>query len=216
MENITTMHINEILSELMFAKRIKMIELAHQTGVPQSTLSRILAGATTQPHRSSLEPLAAFFRVSVNQLVGKEPIPSLQRLSLSASQSLSVPLLTWAQVDSWITLGDTTEAYEMVQVDKALGEGSFAVTVEDAAMEPQFSRGAILIVDAKRTAKDRSFVIVKLGKSDKIVFRQLITDGINFYLRSLSPDFSQCGMTTMTDDDNILGVVLQVRKDYLE
>jgi SOS-response transcriptional repressor LexA len=116
----------------------------------------------------------------------------------------------------WLVPDATFETRETVQVDMALSEGSFAVTVEDAAMEPQFPRGAVLIVDAKRSAKDRSFVIASLGKSEKIVFRQLLTDGINHYLRSLSPDFSQFGMITMTDNDTILGVVLQARKDYLE
>ena len=216
MEDVMTMNINDILSELMFAKRIKMIELAHETGVPQSTLSRILSGETAHPHRSSLEPLATFFQISINQLLGKEPITSLKRLGSLASQTLSVPLLTWAQVTPWLTLDSTFETSETLQVDMELGEGSFAIIVEDAAMEPQFPRGAVLIVDAKRSAKDRSFIVARLGGSDKVVFRQLLTDGINRYLRSLSPDFSQFGMTTMTDNDNILGVVLQARKDYLE
>lgn len=211
-----TMNINDILSELMFAKRIKMIELAHETGVPQSTLSRILSGDTTHPHRSSLEPLANFFHVSIDQLLGKEPIASLKRLGGFGPQTSAVPLLTWTQITPWLVPGATFETRETVQVDMALSEGSFAVTVEDAAMEPQFPRGAVLIVDAKRSAKDRSFVIASLGKSEKIVFRQLLTDGINHYLRSLSPDFSQFGMITMTDNDAILGVVLQARKDYLE
>lgn len=193
-----------------------MIDLAHQTGVPQSTLSRILSGETTQPHRSSLEPLATFFQVSVNQLLGKEPIAALKRLGNYLSKDASVPLLAWAQVSPWLAPDTAFATPEMLQVDMVLGEGSFAVAVEDAAMEPQFPHGSVLIVDTTKPAKDRSFVIARLEESDKVVFRQLLTDGINRYLRSLSPDFSQFGMTAMTDNDTILGVVLQARKNYLE
>lgn len=205
------MNISHVLSELMFEKKIKMIALAHQTGVPQSTLSRILSGDTTNPHRSSLEPLATFFEISIDQLLGREPIASLQRLS---SKTASVPLLTWDQVPFWLTSTSQVMATEFTPVDLDLSEGSFAVTVADAAMEPQFPHGAVLIVDAQKPPKDRSFVVATLGGSLKVVFRQLLTDGLNRYLRPLSPDFSQFGMIPMADNDQILGVVLQTRKNY--
>lgn len=213
MENAITPTLSDVLSELMFERKIKMIELAHLTGVPQSTLSRILSGETTHPHRSSLEPLAAFFQVTVNQLIGKDPIASLLRL---APKLPSVPLLTWAQVTPWLTPAATFVTDQSIAIDIDVAERSFAVTVEDAAMEPQFPQGTVLIVDTGRPAKDRSFVIARLGDSHKVIFRQLLTDGVHQYLRSLSPDFNQFGMITLTSNDTILGVVLQARKNYLE
>lgn len=216
MEQAVSPTISDILSELMFEKRIKMIDLAHQTGVPQSTLSRILSGETTHPHRSSLEPLATFFQINVNQLLGREPIASLKRLSGFVGHGPSVPLLTWEQISPWLAPESSFVATDTVQIDVPLAKGSFAVVVDDTAMEPQFSSGTMLIIDAEKSPKDRSFVIATLGDSDKVIFRQLLTDGINRYLRPLSPDFSQFGMVTMGPDDKIIGVVLQARKNYFE
>lgn len=208
--------LSDILSELMFDKKIKMIDLAHQTGVPQSTLSRILSGETTHPHRSSLEPLAGFFQISINQLLGNEPIPSHKRLRSFLNSMPTVPLLTWEQITPWLTPHSSFTTQEMLQVDVPLEEGSFAVTVNDASMEPQFPRGTILVIDPNKPPKDRNFVIATLGDCQKVIFRQLLTDGIHRYLRPLSPEFTQFGMKTMSDEDKILGVVLQARKNYLD
>lgn len=208
--------ISDILSELMFDKKIKMIDLTHQTGVPQSTLSRILSGETTHPHRSSLEPLANFFQISINQLLGNEPIPSHKRLRSFLNRMPTVPLLSWEQITPWLTLNSNFTTQEILQVDVPLEEGSFAVTVNDASMEPQFPRGTILVIDPNKTAKDRNFVIATLGDCQKVIFRQLLTDGIHRYLRPLSPEFTQFGMKTLSDEDKILGVVLQARKNYLD
>lgn len=192
-----------------------MIDLAHQTGVPQSTLSRILSGETTHPHRSSLEPLATFFQVSLNQLLGRDPITSLRRLS-NAAHLPKVPLLTWEQITPWLEPNPSFVTTETVQVDIPLAEGSFAVIIDDTAMEPQFPNGTVLIIDSQKVPKDRNFVVATLKDSHKIIFRQLLTDGINRYLRPLNPDFSQFGMITMSDNDKIAGVVIQARKNYLE
>lgn len=216
MTQTATPILSDILSELMFEKRIKMIDLAHQTGVPQSTLSRILSGETTHPHRSSLEPLATFFQVSLNQLLGRDPIGSLRRVSGSMGHSPRVPLLAWEQITPWLAPNPSFAATDSVQVDVELAAGSFAAIVDDTAMEPQFPSGTMLIVDSQKTPKDRSFVIASLGDSHKVIFRQLLTDGIHRYLRPLNPDFSQFGMITLTDSDKVVGVVLQARKNYLE
>jgi transcriptional regulator with XRE-family HTH domain len=42
--------------------------LADKTGVPQPTINRILRGQSRDPRDSTLEPIAKFFRVSVEAL----------------------------------------------------------------------------------------------------------------------------------------------------
>ena len=54
-------------------KPISANELARQSGVPQSTITRILSEDTMDPRVAQLEKLANFFDVSVSELRGESP-----------------------------------------------------------------------------------------------------------------------------------------------
>jgi transcriptional regulator with XRE-family HTH domain len=63
-------------------------ELSGRTGVTDATLSRILNGVVKRPSRATLELLAAFFRVSVDDLRnGEIPEP---RLNINAHTALDL------------------------------------------------------------------------------------------------------------------------------
>lgn len=51
--------------------------LERVSGVHQPTINRILTRNSIEPKRPTLEKLAAYFRVTVDQLRGEEPIPWL-------------------------------------------------------------------------------------------------------------------------------------------
>ncbi|TAA42499.1 helix-turn-helix domain-containing protein [Pseudoxanthomonas winnipegensis] len=58
----------ENLRELMRLRGISENELSRQTGVPQPTIHRVLAGSSADPRDGTLRPLAFFFKVSVEAL----------------------------------------------------------------------------------------------------------------------------------------------------
>lgn len=86
--------IGQILNRLMTEKKIRVAELARRVNLPQPTVHRIATGACEHPHLSSLEPIASFFSISIDQLKGHEPIQWLDRAS-------KVPLLTWEDALHW-------------------------------------------------------------------------------------------------------------------
>lgn len=67
--------IGKILNRLLEDKKVRVAELARRINLPQPTVHRIATGACEHPHLSSLEPIANFFAVTVDQLKGLEPIP---------------------------------------------------------------------------------------------------------------------------------------------
>ncbi|MGY4490220.1 LexA family transcriptional regulator [Pseudomonas sp. TE3610] len=60
-----------ILKELLARDGLSATELHRRTGVPQSTLSRILGGKIVDPADKHIAKLAEYFRVSTDQLRGR-------------------------------------------------------------------------------------------------------------------------------------------------
>ena len=77
--NIHPMHkrnVSSVITELLNRDGISATELHRRTGVPQSTLSRILSGKIVDPADKHISKIAEYFRVSTDQLRGRLPIPS--------------------------------------------------------------------------------------------------------------------------------------------
>lgn len=190
----------------MVDKKIRVAELARRINLPQPTVHRISTGACEHPHLSSLEPIARFFSINVDQLKGLEPIPFLDRAS-------KVPLLTWEELLDWPQKNDRKNS-EFILTDATVGKAGFALKIKDNSMDPVFPRNTVLIVDPEKEARDRSYVIAKLANHPEAIFRQLLMDAGDQYLKPLSPDFEQYRMTRLNNKDKILCVVVQAKRDY--
>ncbi len=200
--------IAQILNRLMLDKKIRVAELARRINLPQPTLHRIATGICEHPHLSSLAPIAQFFSINIDQLKGHEPIPWLDRAA-------RVPLLTWDDVLHWPDKKNTPHN-EFVLTDAVIGKTGFALKVKDASMDPVFPKNTVLIADLEKEAKDRSYVIAKLANHSEAIFRQLLMDAGDRYLKPLSPDFEQYKMTRLNSKDKILSVVIQAKRDCEE
>ncbi len=198
--------IGQILNRLMVDKKIRVAELARRINLPQPTIHRIATGACEHPHLSSLQPIANFFSINIDQLKGHEPIPWLDRAT-------KVPLLTWDEVLYWDPKNNERQQSEFILTDAAVGKAGFALIIQDASMDPVFPKNTVLIADPEKQAKDRSFVIAKLANHPEAIFRQLLMDAGDRYLKPLSPDFEQYKMTRLNNNDKILSVVVQVKRD---
>lgn len=201
--------IGQILNRLMAEKKIRVAELARRINLPQPTVHRIATGTCEHPHLSSLVPIANYFSVSVEQLKGHEPIPWLDRAT-------KVPLLSWEKALEWPANKELIDSEELVLTDAVVGNAGFALKIKDASMDPVFPKNTILIADPEKQPRDRSYVIAKLANYPEAIFRQLLIDAGQFYLKPLSPDFDQYKMTHLDNNDKILSVVVQAKRDYEE
>ncbi len=201
--------IGQILNRLMADQKIRVTELARRINLPQPTIHRIATGACEHPHLSSLKPIANFFSINVDQLKGHEPIPWLDRAS-------KVPLLEWDEILYWPKRKDEKIYNEFILTDAVIGKAGYALKIIDASMDPVFPRNTILIADPEKQFKDRSFVIAKLANYPEAIFRQLLVDAGDRYLKPLSPDFEQYKMTRLNNNDKILSVVVQAKRDCVD
>jgi hypothetical protein len=56
-------------------------------------------------------------------------------------------------------------------------------------------------------------VVAKLSSCIEPIFRQLLIDAPDRYLKALSPDFDKYKMTYLNNNDNILSIVVQAKRD---
>lgn len=183
-----------ILQRLMFEKKIRATELARKTQLKQPTVHRIVTGACKNPHIRSLRPLAEFFKITIEQLKGESPINWLH-LTNSAKKDImsinTIPIISWEQANhlSQLFNGKHSESLQYIVVEKIVGPSTFALVMEDSSMYPLFPKGTLLIFDPNKTPKDRGYLLVKKKNQTKPLFRQLLMDGKDQYIKPLSPRF---------------------------
>lgn len=205
-------NLSQILRALMDESGLSESELARRTQVGQPVIHRILSGETDNPRVATLSQIANYFTISISQLIGDSPLPTTRLKGTSQLKAPTwsfVPLLNWEQVVHWpIQL----ENLSMVSTDLPLNEEQgFALTVRDNTMSPRFPEGILLIVDPNRPAKNRDFAIIHIQDQPNAVFKQVLTDGEDLYLKPLNPDFK----TTLVEKDRcrILGTVIQAKEN---
>lgn len=214
------------LKRLLFERNMKPIDLAREVNLPQPTIHRLVTGKTTRPYRSSLEPIAEFFSVTVEELLGEAPEASQiwdqQAIKKNKDQAITnntqqlvknIPIISWNALSSLQAAIEKSDKH-IVTIGHLSGE-SFAVVMADSSMEPFFSQGTLLILDPKQIPKDRSHVLVKLKENNVYVFRQLLIDGDDRYLKPLNPDLSLFKMRILHENDKIIGTLVESRNQYL-
>ena len=203
---------------LMFKRDIRTTQLAREIDVPQQTLQRIVAGLSPNPHRKTLEPLADFFSISVDQLTGKTPLPDvLSRISSTSVNTTStqqVPLIECGDVACFLKNRELSLVKEYLVTDRQTSKDAFAMIMNDSSMEPYLPQGAILILDPNSPPRDRGFVLVSIQDSQALVFRQLLIDGEHRYLKPMNSDLAAFPMRLLCEKDHILGILVEMRHRY--
>lgn len=211
--------ISDILTTLLKKELLTESELARKINIPRATINRLVSGRTPDPRASTLNSIAEYFKVSVDQLLGKKPLFSDVNQSMAAAQNTSIPIIKledsihWVEILKNIKLNNHQDWITINQLeDKCEDEdGEFAVRISGESMLPQFQANTILIISPSKKAKSRDFVIAHVNKNNEVLFRQYIVENRYKFLQAINSMFPTI---EMEDSDKILGVVIQIRKTY--
>jgi SOS-response transcriptional repressor LexA len=198
--------LSEVLKKLLNRRHLTVSELSRHTGIVQPVIYRMTTGETDNPKLSSLLPIANYFNVNVSQLIGEEPLA--EESQSESIQNQAIPLLNWS--DAYAFQAAIPHAPKQIMVT-GLSESAFALIMPDSAMEPMFQRDSLLIFDPLIVPQDRRFVIVNLHVTQTTVFRQLIVDVNQRYLKPLNPDFNLFKMRQLDEQDTIIACLVESR-----
>jgi transcriptional regulator with XRE-family HTH domain len=63
-------NLSSVLASLMSQHRLTSSELARQTGIAQPVIYRLVTGTTENPQIMTLKPIADYFKISIDQVLG--------------------------------------------------------------------------------------------------------------------------------------------------
>lgn len=207
-----------ILKKLLFDKNMKAVELARKVNLPPPTIHRLITGKSTRPYKSSLQPIADYFSVNIEQLLGEERLPDDLNTELEVGKDLSsskihyIPLIPWELLKT--DKADADNEYEKLPFTGKISRRGFATIMQDSSMEPLFASGTLLFFEPDKSANDRSYVLVQLYENNFFVFRQLLVDVDQKYLKPLNPDFNAFKMRSLHSKDIIVAVLVEARHVY--
>ncbi|MEO8402586.1 MAG: S24 family peptidase [Gammaproteobacteria bacterium] len=210
--------IKENLLFLTKKHNISEAELARKVSLPQATVNRLLNGVTDDPRASTLNAIATFFNISVDQLINnklmKESTLDTTRLpiyAMSQDNSLLGALKSTQQI-AWDTILSKKDA-SFLEVEPSIKATCIVFEVKGDSMWPQFIEGIFVIVDTTSKPKHRDFVMYLLSDSSQIVLRQYIEEGQDHILKPLNYGYKP---VQIHQKDIYIGTVIQAKSDYRE
>lgn len=196
------------LSYLMTRQRVKESDLARALNLPYVTIHRLVTGETTDPRLSTLQQLARYFSITLDELIG-------EKLPLNASEELfqirKVPLLNWEIIadPEWKTHieWNTWENWEPIALrhKEQLSLNAYALKTRHG-MQPRFPLGTLLVIDPNVQAKDGDLIIVRLRADNAVSLRRLLVDPPSYQLESLTENIPN--LEYNSQKHHLIGVVV--------
>lgn len=206
------LEISSTLSELLAKHNISEAELGRQTNIPRGTINRLVNGKTPDPRASTLEAIAHFFKISVDQLLGKQPL--ILSNTIANTELSYIPIIEWDDVNQWkdkIKNLSFENHENWTTLNMVTSDELFAVRVRGESMWPNFQENTILIINPNKAAISKNFVIAYIMRNNEIVFRQLITEGSFKILNAINSIFPPI---VLENYDEILGVLIHTSNSY--
>lgn len=194
-------NLSDTLNVLMAKARVNSSELARATGLPATTIKRIRNNEQCNPTISTLAPIAAYFSISMSELLGGSGNAGLESTN-------TLPLLAWTEAPEIDTLSLHADQ-PRVSTELQLSKSSYALPIQTDELPP-FSRGGVILVDRNRRAKTLDYIIVAKRGMSQAIIKKLIIEGDEHYLKSL---ITGINLQAYTDDFQCLGVVAQYKLD---
>lgn len=204
--------IGKIINLLLEECNLDEADLSKHTGIPKSTLHRIIHHEAN-PTIETLKPIAEFFVITVSQLIG-ETIISNDRLPGTFCPNpytvSRVPVLNFSNIDTYIN--GRLSINEWISTEKELTEKSCAILIESEEFKLLIPKNTLIIVNINVLPEYGDIVLVKLKKTNTLTLRQFIVDENDCYFRTLDPNINK--VSKVSKEDIIYGLIVEQRLNY--
>ena len=187
----------------------------YQKPVSQATLWRLLNG-DTDPRASTLNAIASYFQITVDQLLGNQPITKSSVDAAAQNTRAYLPVFSLEKtLELTEMLGKTEPSNwpQWIDVEPSIKSTCFAVKIIGDSMWPDFIEGTLIIVDPTLSPNHRNYVLCQLHKTNEIVFRQYIEERDEKFLKPINYAYKTI---PLQKKDSILGVIIQSRNTFVE
>lgn len=205
-------YIGNTLAKLMKERKLTSSELARLTGVAQPVIYRIASGESDNPKIDTLLPLANYFEISIDALIGRSLDAQTTVVETGQHRGAGVPLIHWDLLTSDNNINEI-ENIQHIQTRKQHHSKNFALEVKDDIYFPKFPKGTFLVFDAEATAKNEDFILVIMKEKTSATLKQILIDGEDRYLKSPNPEFRTIFINN-EEQIKIIGILIETYKCY--
>lgn len=206
--------LRNVLSFLMEECDINDADLSRETEIPASTISRMRLN-DTNPTVATLRPLAKFFSVSIDQLLGDEPLdvnrlPGLHNPTFFTAHK--IPLISWDFVLDWIGNNKGNLKHHCIKwlsTEKEVSSNTFALLILSDSYGVTLRKGATIIINPEQAPLDGDLILLNCIDNNSIYIKQIIFDGTDVYVKSLDPRIAQAKL--LNENESIMGVIFETR-----
>lgn len=125
----------------------------------------------------------------------------------SAQHIRRVPIIDWNEVPLF-PKGILLETKKYTYSDLDLSACSFALVVQNDAMEPRYPQGTIIIVDCEQIPTSQDYAIILPPDLKAPLFTQLMTTDNELFAKSLNPNYETLSLAYNTKK---IGKVVQAK-----
>jgi SOS-response transcriptional repressor LexA len=188
-------------------------KLAKELDMPQATLNRLIGGYSPNPTVSTLMPIAKYFGVSLDQLLGIETIPDSaldeMQLGFKRTQFKKIPLIKINEAHSWphfIKSLSQSNWADWAMTDQEVSDMAYALKIESNSLPMPYLFHSTHIVDPQADFNDGDVVIMYSNHNRTTQIKKIYVEGSQKWLLSLKE-----GIAAEPFDDswNYCGVVRQ-------
>ena len=189
------------LNRLVREKGYNIPRLSKKTGVTEGTIHRILTSQHSNPTYTTLKAISDALEISIGELLGE--------IDPATPNSRRIKIVPWEKI---LDTSETSDNFISSNVN--VSTEAFAVKLNSSHMLPLFPENSILIFDPNKKCYDRAYVLVKLNNHPIPIFKQLIIDEPNWYIKSLSSELHNENLTQLDSADRIIATLTQSQLSY--
>ena len=196
-----------IIKNLRVEKGLTQNELASLCGVHQTAVSQWEKGRT-DPDKKSLRILSEIFNVSVDTIMGMEPV--------SHPDKVLVPVLGYVRAGMPIEAVEEILDYEEISPQMASTGEFFGLKIKGNSMEPRICENDVVIVKKQNDVESGEIAVVLVNSMDATV-KKVIKKGTSISLVPFNPNYD---ITIFTAEEvsklpvNIIGKVVELRGKF--
>ncbi|MBP9722784.1 MAG: helix-turn-helix domain-containing protein [Gammaproteobacteria bacterium] len=177
--------------------------LAKCTGLASSTIASLRTRATN-PTILTLQPLADFFNITIDQLISQDYTSQEQQNSNINNQAvINIPLININMVPEWPT--GNVNILDYITTSGKINSRCFALRLDSEVLMPNYQKNTVLIIDPYKTAEDSNIVILSI-ENKQLTYRQVFIDGMVLYFKPVNTEF---GSLEVISNYKIYGVVVR-------
>ncbi len=206
--------LSEVLAKLMKLNGgLSGSELADLVGLPSQTINRLLSGFVKDPRASTMMQVADYFGITIDQLLGKQPLPQ-ELLGIEDEVLPSIVLPLFSVKEAAMPHNNAALSNDWFRWPKSTlssGKDNFAIRVSGREFEPAFSNGTVLIIDPNLEVESEDFVLVKFQDNEAATIKKILLDQPENYFLPIRDGLNIIPCQQIAH--KILGVVIEAHVD---